>query len=181
MNPKETKAFVESLKTRFEKNKKRHSTLKWEYVENCLIKNKKLLDIVYQMEISGGEPDVIIFENNKTLFYVDCSIESPTNRRSLCYDKQALIERKENKPSGSAIELANKIGVDLLSESDYFMLQKFGPFDLKTSSWILTPVEVRKLGGAIFGDFKFGRTFIYHNGAQSYYAARGFRGKIEIK
>lgn len=181
MNPKETKAFIESLKTRFEKNIKRHSVAKWEYVENCLLKNKELLNSVHQMEISGGEPDVIIFENNKTPFYVDCSVESPANRRSLCYDKQALNERKENKPMGSALEFANKMGVDLLSETDYFMLQKFGPFDSKTSSWILTPVEVRKLGGAIFGDFKFGRTFIYHNGAQSYYAARGFRGKIEIK
>lgn len=181
MNIKETNAFIESLKIRFEKNLKRHPFIKWDLIESILTKNKHLLNTVYQMEESGGEPDVIVFENNKSPFYVDCSIESPLKRRSLCYDKQALIERKENKPIGSAVELANKMEIDLLTETDYFTLQKYGPFDTKTSSWILTPNEVRKLGGAIFGDYKFGRTFIYHNGAQSYYAARGFRGKIEIK
>lgn len=181
INQKELNNLILVLKQRFESNLIRHVGIDWETIEKHLTKNSKTLMSIYQMEKSGGEPDVVKLSNHKDeIFYVDCSKESPDGRRSLCYDKEAHESRKENKPKGSAVQLASNMGVTLLTEQDYFDLQSYGAVDTKTSSWLNTPENIRKLGGAIFGDYKFGRTFIYHNGAQSYYAARGFRAKLKI-
>ncbi len=178
---KELNFLLNTLKERFEANVKRHKTTSWKSVEEHLSKNTKVLSSIYQLEASGGEPDVVELSTNKSdITFVDCSTETPEGRRSLCYDKEALDARKENKPQGSSVQMALEMGVTLLTEQDYFDLQKYSPVDTKTSSWLLTPDSVRKLGGALFGDYKFGRTFIYHNGAQSYYSARGFRAKIKI-
>lgn len=177
----ELNLFISKLKDRFENNQKRHQNTDWRAVEQYLRKNNKALLSIYLLEESGGEPDIIELSNNKgDIVFVDCSKETPEGRRSLCYDKEALDSRKENKPKGSAMQMAFDMDVNLLTEQDYFDLQKYGPFDMKTSTWLHTPDSIRKLGGAIFGDYKFGRTFIYHNGAQSYYAARGFRAKVKI-
>lgn len=181
MKTTEREQLLQTLKTRFEKHRQRHKGLDWEDVLVRLEKNAKALASLQQMEASGGEPDVIGRETSSGPFlFCDCAAETPTGRRSLCYDREALDARKENKPQGSAMELAAEMGVDLLDEAQYRQLQELGEFDLKTSSWIATPKEVRALGGALFGDRRYGRVFTYHNGVQSYYAARGFRGLLRV-
>ncbi|HMN14027.1 MAG TPA: DUF4256 domain-containing protein [Bellilinea sp.] len=171
--------LIQNLRNRFEKNKVRHPNLQWEEVESRLRNAPDKLWSLHQMESTGGEPDVVSFQAGEIAF-ADCAAESPAPRRSLCYDQAALDARKANKPAGSALETAKSMGIELLDEAQYQALQKLGKFDLKTSSWLHTPPEVRKLGGAIFGDRRFDRVFIYHNGADSYYGARGFRGLLYI-
>lgn len=178
----ERKNLIEKLKLRFEENTHRHPKFNWEVIESKLLSDALFFSCVNQMEFTGGEPDVVLFSKiNGGLSIVDCVKETPKQRVSLCYDEAALVSRKKNKPIGSATEQAQRMGVQLLSESQYLNLQELQAFDLKTSSWILTPDPIRKLGGAIFGDHRFGRTFIYHNGAESYYSSRGFRGIINIE
>jgi hypothetical protein len=169
------------LQTRFEKNMTRHKGLQWDKVLAKLEAAPEKLWSLSEMEKTGGEPDVIGFDK-KTGEYIfcDCTAESPKGRRSFCYDHEALESRKENKPANSAAQMAHDMGIELLTEEQYHDLQKLGKFDTKTSSWIKTPDEIRKLGGAIFADFRFGRVFIYHNGAESYYAVRGFRGSLSV-
>jgi hypothetical protein len=174
------------LKTRFEKNRNRHKNLEWDKVQTKLEANPEKLWSLNEMERTGGEPDVVFpitFGNdekiNEYLFY-DCSAESPKGRRSLCYDREALDSRKEFKPENSAVDMAVAMDIELLTEAQYRELQQHGDFDTKTSSWVKTPAEIRKLGGAIFADFRYGNVFIYHNGASSYYAVRGFRGLLRV-
>ncbi|MFN5183867.1 MAG: DUF4256 domain-containing protein [Bacteroidota bacterium] len=177
----EKEDFIAQLKQRFMTYIQRHPKIKWENVENRLRKNPEKLKVIFKMESTGGEPDVIGQDiKSGEIIFCDCSEESPLGRRSLCYDVAALDSRKENKPAGNAEDFAKEIGITLLTESEYFQLQELGEFDLKTSSWLKTPDKIRNKGGAIFGDFRFGRVFIYHNGASSYYAARGFRGLISV-
>jgi hypothetical protein len=173
--------LLSSLKERFEKNTNRHANLEWDKVQTKLEANPEKMWSLNEMERTGGEPDVISFDKNtdEYLFY-DCSAESPKDRRSICYDREALESRKEHKPKNSAIAMASEMGIALLTEENYRELQKFGNFDTKTSSWIQTPTDIRKLGGALFADFRYGTVFIYHNGAESYYAARGFRGSLRV-
>lgn len=172
--------LIAILKTRFEKNMHRHKGLNWNDLQTKLEKNPEKLWSLNQMEITGGEPDVVDYSKERdTYTFYDCSPESPAGRRSLCYDNEALESRKENKPKNSAIGLAKEMGIEILTEEQYHNLQKLEKFDLKTSSWVKTPPEIRKLGGAIFGDCRFDRVFTYHNGAESYYAARGFRGLLK--
>tara|TARA_R110002012_G_scaffold4074_7_gene18943 strand:+ start:41964 stop:42530 length:567 start_codon:yes stop_codon:yes gene_type:complete len=177
----QSKEILEILKTRFEKNMKRHTAIKWLKVQEKLEANPEKIWSLYQMEKTDGEPDVIGFDKktNEYIFY-DCSAESPKGRRSLCYDNEALEARKEHKPKNSAVGMASEMGIELLTEKQYRELQQLGKFDIKTSSWLNTPENIRKLGGAIFGDFRFDTVFIYHNGAQSYYAGRGFRGALHV-
>jgi hypothetical protein len=169
------------LKNRFEKHMNRHQNLKWESIVSKLQNNTDKLWILFLMEHTGGEPDVIQYDT-KTDEYIfcDCSVESPPGRRSLCYDRAALDSRKENKPQNTVIDMANELWIELLTEGEYRELQKLGNFDLKTSSWIQTPPEIRKLGWALFCDQRYNQVFTYHNGAESYYAARGFRGLVKI-
>ena len=169
------------LKARFEKNMKRHKGIEWTNVQAKLEKKPEKLWSLNEMESTGGEPDVVgqVGKTDEYVFY-DCSPESPAGRRSFCYDRKALQSRKENKPKNSAMDMASSMGIDLLNEEQYRTLQNFGKFDTKTSSWLLTPSDIRSLGGAIFGDYRFGHVFIYHNGAESYYAARGFRGLLRV-
>lgn len=173
--------LMEKLKARFDKNMVRHMGLNWTKVEARLDAAPKKLMVLSEMERTGGEPDVVGFDkkSGEYIFY-DCSAESPKGRRSLCYDREAWKSRKEHKPADTAVDLAEAIGIELLTEDEYRELQTLGEFDLKTSSWVKTPDEIRKLGGAIFCDRRFDRVFTYHNGAESYYAARGFRGKVKI-
>lgn len=181
MNTKERDKLLQALKTRFEKNMHRHKGIAWSEVEARLESSSTALKSLGAMEESGGEPDVIGQDKKTGHFtFCDCSAESPTGRRSLCFDREALDTRKENKPQGSAVEMAAEMGIDLLTEEQYRELQKLGEFDLKTSSWVTTPPDVRSLGGALFCDRRYGRVFVYHNGAQSYYAARGFRGLLRV-
>ena len=177
----QSKELLSVLKTRFEKNMGRHKGLEWAKVQAKLDADPKKLGSLYEMERTGGEPDVVGFDKgtDEYIFY-DCSAESPKGRRSLCYDRAAWESRKEHKPENNAVDLAGAMGIELLTEEEYRELQKLGEFDLKTSSWVKTPAEVRKLGGAIFCDHRFGRVFTYHNGAESYYAARGFRGLLRV-
>lgn len=176
-----TETILEILEKRFNENKNRHESLHWKNIQEKLVANPAKLMILTQMEETGGEPDVVDFnENSAEYLFVDCSVESPKERRSFCYDKNALDKRKENKPKNNALDAAKAIGIELLNEEEYRHLQTFGNFDSKTSSWLKTPDNIRKLGGAIFGDFRYGTVFIYHNGADSYYAARGFRGKLSV-
>jgi hypothetical protein len=176
------------LKTRFEKNMKRHKGLEWSNVQNKLEANPAKLWSLNEMEMTGGEPDVVAFENlpagkaEKTGEYIfyDCSAETPKGRRSICYDHEALEKRKEHKPENSAIEMARDMGIELLTEEQYRELQQLGEFDLKTSSWIVTTAAIRKLNGALFCDRRYNTVFVYHNGAESYYAARGFRGSLRV-
>jgi len=173
--------ILKILKERFEKNRNRHRDLVWKEIQSKLEKNPDKLWSVSEMERTEGEPDVIGFDKNSGQFlFVDCSPESPKGRRSICYDQAALEARKEHKPKNSAMEMAKELGIEILNESEYRELQELGEFDLKTSSWILTPEDIRKKGGAIFCDRRYGKVFTYHNGADSYYAARGFRGKIWV-
>lgn len=173
--------LLKTLKTRFEKNMNRHKGLEWVKVQARLEANMDKLGSLSEMENTGGEPDVVALDKKtgEYIFY-DCSAESPSGRRSLCYDREALDSRKENKPKNSALELAAAIGVEILSEEEYRELHQLGSFDAKTSSWLKTPADIRELGGAIFADYRFGKVFIYHNGAESYYAARGFRGCLKV-
>ena len=173
--------LLQILQTRFEKNSDRHKGIEWKSIQSKLEANPEKLWSLNEMEATGGEPDVVGYDS-KTDEYIffDCSIESPAGRRSYCYDREALDKRKENKPKNNAVEAATAMGIELLSEDQYRDLQKLGKFDTKTSSWITTPADIRKLGGAIFADFRYGTVFVYHNGADSYYAARGFRGALRV-
>lgn len=177
----DTQDLLSILRMRFEKHMTRHPNLNWEDILKRIEANPDKLSSLQKMEETGGEPDVVDFDK-KTGEYIffDCSPESPKERRSWCYDKAALDKRKENKPKDNVMDVAKSIGIEILSEADYRFLQTLGEFDQKTSSWLQTPEKIRKLGGAIFGDFRYGTVFIYHNGADSYYAARGFRGKLRI-
>ena len=169
------------LETRFEQNPQRHEGLEWNSIAEKLQANPKKLAILQKMEDTGGEPDVVGFdEKSGEYLFMDCAAESPKERRSLCYDKAALDKRKENKPKNNALDAATEIGIELLDEAQYRYLQTLGKFDTKTSSWLKTPENIRNLGGAIFGDYRYGTVFIYHNGADSYYAARGFRGVLRV-
>jgi len=175
------KALLNILKARFEKNSNRHEGILWEKVEENLLANPAKMESLFQMEKSEGEPDVIGYQSDTNqIVFCDCSAESPKERRSLCYDKQAWNSRKENKPKGNVVEMAEEMGVQLLDEDQYRNLQKLGEFDLKTSSWVLTPTSIREKGGAIFCDKRYGHVFTYHNGAESYYAARAFRGLLLV-
>ncbi len=181
MKPKEQDQLLQSLKDRFEKHPERHRGLSWQKVLARLEANTGALKSLHAMESTGGEPDVIGYdEASGHYLFCDCSVESPAGRRSLCFDAEALRARKENKPEGSALEAAAAMGIELLSEQQYRRLQELGEFDLKTSSWVATPSDVRALGGALFCDRRYGKVFVYHNGAQSYYAARGFRGLLRV-
>ena len=177
----EYETLIASLKERFEKNMDRHEKIEWSKVESRLEKSPDKIWSLNEMEQTGGEPDVIGYdEKNDQFIFCDCSAESPTGRRSLCYDEEALESRKANKPTGSAIGLAMAMGIEMLTEEEYRELQKLGEFDLKTSSWIKTPDSIRKLKGAIFCDRRYDMVFIYHNGAESYYSSRGFRGSLKV-
>jgi len=169
------------LKSRFEKNSGRHKDIEWAKVQTKLEDNPDKLWSLNEMEMTGGEPDIVNYDkkSGEIIFY-DCSAESPKGRRSLCYDSEALEARKEFKPENSAIEMAAAMGIEILDETQYRELQNLGNFDMKTSSWIKTPAPIRKLGGALFADYRYGNVFVYHNGAQSYYAARGFRGSLKV-
>jgi hypothetical protein len=179
--PEQREELIRVLKTRFEKNMNRHKGLEWAQIQGKLKANAQGLWSLNEMERTGGEPDVI-GHDKKTGEYIfcDCAAESPKDRRSLCYDREALESRKENKPQDSAVNLAAAIGVELLTEQQYRDLQKLGKFDTKTSSWVKTPAEIRKLGGALFCDRRYETVFVYHNGAESYYGGRGFRGLLKI-
>lgn len=181
LSAEESAALLNILKTRFDKHMKRHQGISWAEVQARLEAQPGKLWILQQMEETSGEPDVVGRDpqTGEFLFY-DCAAESPKGRRSLCYDQQALDDRKEFKPVDSAVEVAKAMGIELLTEAQYRELQQFGPFDTKTSSWIHTPEPIRKLGGAIFADYRYGQVFVYHNGASSYYAARGFRGRVGV-
>jgi hypothetical protein len=173
--------LLKTLKARFEKNMNRHAGLEWARVKTKLESQAEKLWSLGEMESTGGEPDVVRYDHKSDEYlFVDCSPQSPETRASLCYDREALDSRKEHKPKNSAMDLAATMGVELLTEEQYAELQRLGSFDTKSSSWLKTPVEVRKLGGALFGDRRFGRVFVYHNGAQSYYAGRGFRGALFV-
>ena len=181
LSPEQREELIKVLKARFEKNMNRHKGLEWAKVQAKLEAKPDKLWSLHEMERTGGEPDVV-GHDKKTgeYFFYDCSAESPNGRRNVCYDREALEARKEHKPKSSAMETAAAMGIELLTEEQYHALQKLGNFDTKTSSWLRTPAEIRKLGGAIFGDRRFGRVFIYHNGAQSYYSGRGFRGALTV-
>jgi Protein of unknown function (DUF4256) len=181
LSSQQSEELLTLLKFRFEKNMSRHKGLDWAKVQIKLQANIEKLWSLNAMEQTGGEPDVLGYDNetDEYIFY-DCAVESPKGRRSLCYDQVALAARKENKPISNALDEAKAMGIELLNEEQYRELQKFGNFDTKTSSWLKTPSEIRKLGGALFGDFRYNTVFIYHNGAESYYAARGFRGCLRI-
>ena len=181
MSSEQHEELIRALKARFEKNMNRHSSLEWDKVQAKLEGNPEKLWSLNEMESTDGEPDVIGYDQ-KTDEYIfcDCSAESPKGRRSVCYDPEALESRKKYKPKNSAVGMAAEIRVELLTKENYRELQKLGKFDTKTSSWLKTPSDIRKLGGAIFGDWRYGHVFIYHNGAESYYASRGFRGLLKV-
>jgi hypothetical protein len=181
LSPEQREELLKALKARFEKNMNRHKGLEWAKVQAKLEANAEKLRSLHEMERTGGEPDVV-GQDKKTSEYVfyDCSAESPKDRRSVCYDREALESRKEHKPADTAIDMATAMGIELLTEEQYRELQKLGTFDAKTSSWVKTPSAVRKLGGALFCDRRFDTVFVYHNGAESYYAARGFRGSLRV-
>ena len=181
LTPTQQKELLDILKARFEKNMNRHKEIEWAKVQAKLEAHPEKLWSLDEMEATGGEPDVIKYDKKTDqYFFYDCSAESPKGRRSVCYDHQALESRKEHKPANSAIQMASEMGIELLNEEQYRELQKFGTFDTKTSSWIVTPANIRKLGGAIFADYRYDTIFVYHNGAESYYAARGFRGSLKV-
>ena len=176
-----SEALLKVLRVRFENNMNRHKDLDWDKIQSKLESNPEKLWSLDEMEKTEGEPDVVAYDkkSDEYIFY-DCASESPKGRRSLCYDHEALEKRKENKPKDSAINMAAEMGIEILKEEEYKELQKLGKFDTKTSSWIATPTEIRKMGGAIFSDFRYNTVFVYHNGADSYYAARGFRGSLRV-
>ena len=181
MKTKEREELLATLKTRFEKNMNRHQGLEWTKVQAKLEANSEKLRSLNEMENTGGEPDVVGFDKKtgEYIFY-DCSAESPKGRRSVCYDRDGLDSRKEHKPANNAVDMAAAMGIVLLSEEQYRELQQLGNFDAKTSSWVKTPANIRKLGGALFCDRRYDTVFVYHNGAESYYAARGFRGSLRV-
>jgi hypothetical protein len=181
LSPQQREELLGVLKFRFEKNMHRHAGLEWAQVKAKLEASGEKLWSLHEMENTGGEPDVVGHDKTtgECLFF-DCSAESPKDRTSLCYDREALDSRKKFKPKNSAMDLADAMAIELLTEEQYYELQKLGDFDTKSSSWLKTPAEIRKLGGAIFGDRRFGRVFVYHNGAESYYSGRGFRGWVRI-
>lgn len=179
LSPEQLEELLKTLKARFEKNMKRHAGVEWANVQVRLEANPEKLWSLNEMERTGGEPDVVgLDEKTGEIIFYDCSAESPKSRRSLCYDTEALESRKEARPEGSAVNMADAMGIALLTEEEYRALQKLGEFDLKTSSWLKTPADIRKLGGALFGDRRYNHVFVYHNGAESYYGARGFRGSL---
>jgi len=181
MDTENQDSLIKTLKARFLKNMGRHPGIDWSSVQSKLEAFPKKLQILSEMEASGGEPDVIAYDKTSGEFiFCDCSPESPVGRRSLCYDQQALDSRKQNKPAGNAIDMASSMGIEILTEQQYRELQDLGDFDRKTSSWIITPDKIRALGGALFCDRRYGHVFTYHNGAESYYAARGFRGRLRV-
>jgi hypothetical protein len=181
LSPKQREDLLKTLKARFEKNMNRHKALEWAKIQAKLQADAEKLWSLNEMERTGGEPDVI-GHDKKTGEYVffDCSTETPKGRRSLCYDREALNERKEHKPENSAIDMATAMGIEILSEEQYFELQKLGEFDPNTSSWVKTPSDIRKLGGALFADLRYGRVFVYQNSAPTYYRVRGFRGSLRV-
>lgn len=181
LKTEETKHILNILKTRFENNMRRHESLNWEEIQERLLYFPRKLWSLNEMERTGGEPDVVGLDlsTDEFIFY-DCSEESPKGRRSLCYDRKALESRKEHKPKDSVLDMAEAMGIDIATKDEYLKYQRFGPFDSKTSSWVKTPKEIRELGGAIFSDYRYGHVFVYHNGAESYYAARGFRGVLRV-
>ena len=179
--PEQWEELIKTLKARFEKNKNRHKYIEWVQVQAKLEANTEKLWSINEMERTGGEPDVVDYDKTTDEYiFMDCSTESPAGRRSVCYDHKALEARKEHKPKNSAMNMAAEMGIDILTEEQYRDLQDLGNFDTKTSSWIITPPDIRKLGGAIFADYRYGTVFVYHNGAESYYAARGFRGMLKV-
>jgi len=181
MKAKEREELLATLKSRFEKNMQRHKGIAWDKVQARLEGDAKKLESLFAMEQTGGEPDVVGHDKKSGAFvFYDCSAESPKGRRSVCYDRAALDARKEHKPKDSALDMAKAMGIDILTEAQYRELQELGEFDLKTSSWIETPAAIRKLGGALFCDRRYDTVFLYHNGAESYYAARGFRGALKV-
>ncbi|MGD6776735.1 MULTISPECIES: DUF4256 domain-containing protein [Bacillaceae] len=181
LSPEQTEELISVLKKRFEKNIQRHEGIEWDKVQAKLENNPEKLWSLSEMERTEGEPDVIGYDKEKDEFlFCDCSKESPKGRRSVCYDRAALEARKKFKPENSAMDMSNEMGIEMLTEEQYRELQKFGEFDLKTSSWVQTPEEIRKLGGALFCDRRFNHVFVYHNGADSYYGARGFRGILRV-
>jgi hypothetical protein len=181
VSPKEREKLLAVLQTRFEKNMSRHEALDWAHVLARLGKDAGKLWTLHEMERTGGEPDVVgRKESTGEVTFVDCSAESPKGRRSICYDRAALESRKQHKPADSAVNMAEAMGVDLLTEEEYWMLQQLGEFDTKTSSWVKTPARIRALGGALFCDRRYDTVFLYHNGAESYYASRGFRGSVKV-
>lgn len=181
LSPKQSEELLSTLKARFEKNMKRHKGLDWAKVQARLEASPGKLWSLNEMEMTGGEPDVVGYDKKtgEYIFY-DCAAESPKGRRSICYDREAWESRKENKPENTAMDMADDMGIEILTEEQYRDLQKLGNFDTKTSSWVKTPSEIRKLGGAVFCDRRYDTVFLYHNGAESYYAARGFRGLLRV-
>lgn len=181
LSPDDQQQLISLLQKRFEKNIIRHVSVNWQEVQNKLEAIPEKIWSLNQMETTGGEPDVIAFdESTKEFIFCDCSAESPKGRRSLCYDREALESRKEHKPKNNAIDLASEMGIEILTEEEYRILQSYGDFDTKTSSWVKTPNDIRNMGGAIFADFRYGHVFVYHNTAQSYYGVRGFRGSLRV-
>lgn len=181
LSQEQTEELINTLQVRFEKNTSRHEGLDWANVQARLEANREKLWSLHEMEATGGEPDVVGYDANTDEFiFYDCSAESPKGRRSLCYDREAWESRKNHKPENTAMDVAKEIGIELLTEEQYRQLQELGKFDLKTSSWVQTPDNIRKLGGAIFCDRRYDMVFMYHNGAESYYAARGFRGSLRV-
>lgn len=181
LTTEQSNELIATLNERFHQHMHRHQSMNWQAIQEKLEKAEDKRLSLYEMERTGGEPDVIDFDeaNNEYLF-VDCSLQSPKGRRSICYDREALASRKKHPPKNTAMDMAEQMGVQLLTEQEYRKLQTIGEFDTKTSSWILTPTMIRELGGALFGDRRYNHVFIYHNGAQSYYASRGFRGKLRV-
>ncbi|MGV3629768.1 MAG: DUF4256 domain-containing protein [Bacteroidota bacterium] len=181
LSAEQQEGLLHELKVRFEKNKDRHPGIEWAKVQSKLEASPEKLWSLEEMEVSGGEPDVVGYDQKtgEYIFY-DCAAESPKGRRSLCYDRAALDSRKEHKPANSALDVAAEIGIEILTEEEYRGLQQLGKFDTKTSSWVQTPAAIRKLGGAVFCDRRYDTVFLYHNGAESYYAARGFRGSLRV-
>lgn len=182
ISPAQTEELLSTLQARFEKNMNRHEGLEWAAVQDRLKASPDKLFSLHEMEATGGEPDVLSLDNHAGAYtFYDFSAESPAGRRSICYDRAGLESRKENRPENNAVDMADAMGIELLSEEQYRTLQQFGKFDTKTSSWIKAPADIRKLGGGLFAEFRYGKVFVYHNGAQSYYAARGFRGILAVQ
>ena len=181
LSPEQSRELLATLKARFEKNMSRHKAIQWDDVQKRLDANPDKLWSLSEMERTGGEPDVVGFDKKTGEYtFYDCSAQTPKERRSICYDRKALESRKEHKPANDAVSMAAEMGIEILTEGEYRDLQKLGEFDTKTSSWVMTPPEIRKLGGALFCDRRYDTVFVYHNGADSYYAARGFRGSLQV-